>query len=172
MTLKSDKNELAHKVIDQMFDNHSLRQSLSIVGLDTETFYKCLKSDLALHERYAQARTATADMEAEIVVDIAKDENIDPQRARNINDAIRWKASKYNPKVYGEKLDLNVTNTVDIAGALAESRLRALPARYLNESIDTQHTVINDQSDTKQTGLDSVEPKNVPMPKKEDSPFD
>jgi hypothetical protein len=56
-------------------------------------------------------------------------EEPDPNRARIIIDADKWLASKLIAKVYGDKLDVNVTSTVDLSGALSEARDRALRLR-------------------------------------------
>lgn len=49
----------------------------------------------------------------------------DTQRLALMQRHYHWKAGKLIPKVYGDKLDLNISTTVDLAGALAEAKARA-----------------------------------------------
>lgn len=53
----------------------------------------------------------------------------DQQRLANVLKHRHWMASKLIPKVYGDKLDVNVTQTIDIGSALAEARARAASVR-------------------------------------------
>lgn len=49
----------------------------------------------------------------------------DPQRLAIMQRHYHWKASKLIPRVYGDKLDVNISATVDIGEALATARARA-----------------------------------------------
>jgi hypothetical protein len=82
----------------------------------------------------------------------------DVNRARLIIDTQRWMASKLIPKVYGDKLDINVTQTIDIGSALAEARSRSQlrptcdPADIIDvqviDSQDNQHAQQIDNEST------------------------
>ena len=63
----------------------------------------------------------------------------DVQRGRLVSDNSKFLLSKRIPHIYGDKLDINVTERVDVGGALLEARKRAaLPARDQHEADDTQ----------------------------------
>jgi hypothetical protein len=78
------------------------------------------------------------------------DEEVDPNRARLKVDLRRWVASKFNASLYGDKLDVNVNQTVDIGAALLEARRRA------RDVIETESVnLLESKSNT--TGLEPVE---------------
>ena len=89
----------------------------------TDAFYKWLACNVQLSAKYAAAREQQADFYADSIVEIA-DTEPDPNRARARVDARKWYASKLRPKVYGDKLDIAVTHTLDLSGALDEARQR------------------------------------------------
>jgi hypothetical protein len=61
--------------------------------------------------------------------------------ARLQSENVRWLLSKWNRR-YGDKLDVNVEHTVNIAGALAEARARLLPMRCQDDADDAEYRVI------------------------------
>lgn len=61
--------------------------------------------------------------------------------ARLQSENVRWLLSKWNRR-YGDKLDLNVEHTVNIAGALAEARARLLPMRCQEDADDAEFRVL------------------------------
>jgi hypothetical protein len=64
------------------------------------------------------------------------DEMVDVQRARLKSDNAKWLLSKRKPSVYGDKVDIHVSQTIDIGSALAEARKRALPTAEDPQLID------------------------------------
>jgi hypothetical protein len=60
-------------------------------------------------------------------------------RARVIAENNRWAASRRNSKKYGDRIDLNVTQTLDISGTLLEAKQRMLrPMRDQLGATDVQ----------------------------------
>lgn len=85
------------------------------------TVYQWLAEDSDFSDRYARAREEQADFYADEIIDIAdvaKDANL----ARLQIDARKWKASKLQPKKYGDKIDLNHTGTL---GHMTDEQLNA-----------------------------------------------
>ena len=75
-----------------------------------QTVMNWLDADPVLVDRYARAREASADADADRVKDVADrtlSGEYDPQAARVAIDALKWSAGKRKPKVYGDKLDVN-----------------------------------------------------------------
>lgn len=64
-------------------------------------------------DHYEASRILQADVYADEMDDIAKDETIDTQRARLIIDTRKWVSSKLKPKKYGDKIDMT-TNGKDL----------------------------------------------------------
>ena len=76
-------------------------------------------------------------MLADEVVAIA-DSDADPAKARNQMTARQWLASKLYAKRYGDRIDLNVTQTLDIGSTLAEARARLRPVSDQSNITDAQ----------------------------------
>lgn len=114
-------------IIQGMHDGKSVTSQLKALGIPGIQFHHAVHADTALAGEYALAREARGDALADEIVDIA-DNTLDPIHARNRIDARKWYASKMLPQVYGDRLELNVTHTVDIGGALAEAHKRVSAA--------------------------------------------
>lgn len=84
-----------------------------------------ISSDNVRMNEYTHAREIGADALADSTIYIA-DTVRDAAFANNRIKARQWLASKLKPKVYGDKLDLDVTGRVDIAAAIGAARQRAL----------------------------------------------
>ena len=103
-----------------------------------------VNADNARKGLYALAREGCADSLAEQVVVASDSNSLDPQRARNRMTGRQWLAAKIKPKVYGDKLDLDITGRIDVSTAILAARKRAqLPDN--NNIIDITPTDI--QSD-------------------------
>lgn len=83
------------------------------------------RSDSARKSIYASAREGCADALAEQVVLSADSNTLDPQRARNRMNGRQWLAAKLQPKVYGDKLDIDLNNKIDVSIAITQARARA-----------------------------------------------
>jgi len=57
--------------------------------------------------------------------ELDEDVTIPVDRARLMSDNRKWAASRLNPKVYGDRVDVNMNQTIDIGANLAEARGRA-----------------------------------------------
>lgn len=64
------------------------------------------------------------------------DEYTDVQRGRLKSDNAKWLLSKRKPSVYGDKVDIHVSQTIDITAALTEARSRALPSNQTHDVIE------------------------------------
>lgn len=104
-------------------DQKSLKAACREIGLGLDLFNSVLSSQRELSLSYVRAQEILAEVLAAEVVHIADTEQ-DPQKARNMIDARKWTAKVYNQKKFGERIDLNVTQTLDIAGTLMEARQR------------------------------------------------
>lgn len=112
------------RIIDKILSDMPLADAVASEGISLPTFHKWLNSDKAAAIAYARAVELRADVLADQTITIA-DSDDDPAKARNRIQARQWLASKLN-KRYGDRVDLNVTQTIDIGGTLAEARARLL----------------------------------------------
>lgn len=89
------------------------------------TIMKYINADNARKQNYARAREDCADSLAEQVITEADSTITDPARAANRMKARQFLASKLKPKVYGDKLDIDMTGRIDVATAITAARERA-----------------------------------------------
>lgn len=108
-------------------------------------------------ELYVRAQHLKADNLADESLQIS-DGRGDPQRDRLRVETRKWAASRFNPRKYGEKLDLTVETKLDLKGALEAAKQRiALPERDQSDVIDAEYTDIIDVSLPAPTDTKSVD---------------
>jgi len=139
-------------VLTLIVEGHLMYTAAKSLNLPLSSLYRAFKQDPNLWEKYKRARELGANAIAEQAVDIA-DNDLDAKRARNRVMVRQWLAGKLDPKTYGDKLDLTVTQTVDLSGALAEARSRVRPVCDQAQVIDVE--VIESKSARKPSPGDS-----------------
>lgn len=144
LSLQTVGKATIQEVIDHVLDGAPLREAISRCGLTPHKFAQALQGDRNLANAYARAVEIKADLMADEVVHLA-DGDGDPAKVRNQMQARQWLASKLYSKKYGDRIDLNVTQTLDIGATLAEARARLLPVRYQQDVIEGQ--VIDSQGE-------------------------
>jgi DNA-binding helix-hairpin-helix protein with protein kinase domain len=137
MTALKNRAEVAELVIDAMVTNgQSLRKCCIQVGIDPARFLRAVDASPELAKQYARARQALLDKMADEILELADapvpvldngatDNALVRQRQLQV-DTRKWFLSKLAPKVYGDRLDVSVTDSrISITGALqaAQSRL-------------------------------------------------
>lgn len=140
-------------IIENMVKHNSLRKSLKEHGISPQSFHSTLNADPILSDLYTSAQQAIAETLAEEIIEIS-DTETDYGKARNQIDARKWYASKVKPNKFGDRIDLNVNQTVDIRGALTEAINRVRPVSDLDSSvsvqvIETKHKLLIDSTDEK-----------------------
>lgn len=135
MAALKNREQLAELVPEYMADGMSMRQSCIKAGLTAQTFLRAVDDSPALAERYAQARGALLDAMVDQILTLADapvptldngatDPGMVRQRQLQI-DARRWVLSKLAPSKYGDRLDVQVSDTrISISGALAAAQSR------------------------------------------------
>lgn len=104
----------AHKatICKRIAEGESLRAICKAKDLPSaETVRVWLSEDRAFSAQYARAREDQADFYADEIIEIA-DSTSDPNKARVQIDARKWKASKLQPKKYGDKIDVNHSGSI------------------------------------------------------------
>lgn len=125
--------EVADQICERLADGESLKSICSSDGMPHRaTVFRWLGAHAEFRDQYARAREAQADALFDEILDIAntpitgektkvdKDGNvIEMTKADMIDhrrlqiDARKWIAAKLRPKVYGDKLDVDVTGALD-----------------------------------------------------------
>ena len=125
-------------VIRACCEGLSLKDALSMFKVSNYVFASTLASECELAGEYAAARIAKTELLVDEIVSIADNPDIDAGRARNMIDARRWIASKHNARLYGDRIDVNVAQTISINDVLAQARQRVLDMRYPGNVLDAQ----------------------------------
>ena len=127
------KSVMVETLLEQIEIGKSMREVCRMDGMpDHTTVIRWMRDDAVLATKYARARTAQADTlfdRMEAVEEAVAAGTMDSHAARVVLDSMRWRASKLAPKVYGDRLDVSVSDTrISISGALlaAQSRLALL----------------------------------------------
>ena len=98
-------------VLDMIVNGGTVKVLAERIGVSTGLISEWVEAR-GYGERVARARQYYADRLAQETLALADDESIDTNRAKLMIDTRRWLASKWNRNVYGEKVD--VTNTVTV----------------------------------------------------------
>ncbi len=132
-----------------MANGRSLASILRQDGMPSYSWAKNkIRDDPEVTQGYVQALRDRGDRLAEEIVDLAftpMPEGLDSRgqsawvmHLRVKIDALRWTASKLQPKVYGDRLDVSVTNTqISITQALeaANARLNTIDIEPSRECV-------------------------------------
>jgi hypothetical protein len=115
------------RVCKEIADGKSLRAICAADDMPSvETVRVWLIDDGEFSVQYARAREEQADYYADEIIDIA-DAAKDANLARLQIDARKWKASKLQPKKYGDKIDLNHSGAIEhLTDEQLESKLAIL----------------------------------------------
>lgn len=135
---KTERQKCIERVLDRLLDGTPLKKAVEAEGIVVRTFHRWLSGDREASLSYARALELLADLEVDEAKAIA-DSEPDAAKARNQIDIRKWRASKRHARVYGDRIDLNVTQTLDISATLQEARTRLLrPVRDQLEASDVQ----------------------------------
>lgn len=134
-----DMSEHIPPLVDWLAQGRTQQDFCEINNIPPSTLERFIARSDLIQAELMRARARGAVAEAESIVQIADNPNISPKQARNMIDVRKWRASKFLPKVFGERVDVNVTQTVDLSNTLIEARKRALqPACNLQALPETQ----------------------------------
>lgn len=156
-----ERAALVEKVIEMIPAGMSVKKACETVGLERAAFHRFINESPDHMNEYIRAGRMRADGEVEEIIDIADDPEIDAHRARNMIDARKHYAACMVPERYGNRLDVNLTQVVDLSKALTEAnaRVQSLPIRSLE--LPSAKQVIDVTSETQRTATGS-QPSAVP----------
>lgn len=110
---------------------------------DVNTFYRWMGSHPELRELYARAKDDQLDLIEDEILEIADDSTndfIEIQRKKGVDiifdkeavmrsnlriESRKWLMGKLRPKKYGDRIQQDISGSLDIAGALDAARKRA-----------------------------------------------
>lgn len=119
-------------LLDQLAAGAEMAPAYEIVGVtgDMVRVWRMEDKTGEREKEWQAAREQSADAYADQIAEIVSNPGYDGSIARVRMDALRWLASKRNPRVYSDKasLDVNV-RTVDLRGIIADAEARLAAAR-------------------------------------------
>lgn len=115
--------EIVPKVLETVMEGYPIAHALKMNNLCKSVFYKALAENPLLSELYSRAQIVKAELLVDEAIDIA-DTSDDAMKARNQIDIRKWYASKILPHKFGEKIDVTITQNVDVKGAIEEAKKR------------------------------------------------
>lgn len=136
--------ELADLICEALAEGHSLRSICASDDFPNKgTVFRWLAANKEFSDQYARAREAQADCLFDDILAIADDGSNDTYvddegnrrtehdviaRSRLRVDARKWMAGKLRPKVYGEKVQTEVTGSLSVRSAkdLTDDELAAI----------------------------------------------
>ena len=136
MNAIAEREQLAQLVVDLMVsDGLSLRKASARHQISAQTFLRAVAASPALAEQYDRARATMIERLADEVMELADapvakldngatDPGLVRQRQLQV-DTRKWFLSKLAPKIYGDRLDVSVSDTrISISGALQAAQAR------------------------------------------------
>lgn len=161
-TLRSQRIDAAKRVIDLVTNGARLKDAAEQCGFTLSSFHYWIGSERELGVSYARAREIRADILVEEAIEAA-DSNIDPAKARNMMGIRQWTASKWN-KNYGDRIDLNVNQSISINTALSEARQRLRPVSDQLDVTDVEIHMPQALEAPRATDMQSVSPSAPAVP--------
>lgn len=151
---KTDRHKAIESILDRLLEGQTLKRAVEAEGIVVRTFHRWLSGDREASLAYARALELLADLEVDEAKEIA-DTEPDAAKARNQIDIRKWRASKRHARVYGDRIDLNVTQTLDIGATLQEAKARLLrPVR--DQLTNEQSQVVDVQGKFTPPRCDSI----------------
>jgi hypothetical protein len=114
--MAQDRAEQVRKVLELIEDGMSERSACAEVGINRATF-RSAALKVTIGDQYARALEALAQDQVEKAEQVIEDMRggvIDAQQARVELDARKWFASKFLPKRYGDKAEVEHSGNVGL----------------------------------------------------------
>ena len=112
-------------VLAQVASGRSMKGIIRELGFKPSIIWNMCEKDTVFRDRLSRARIQGVDSLVDDILEIS-DQEPDVQRARLKTDNIKWIASKLQPNKYGDRIDVNVTNSIDLNQAMVEARKRMM----------------------------------------------
>lgn len=121
MSMSAEKELIALRLA---MDGKSITDIIKAVDMLHTAFYDYQEHNPKFQDKFKRARRLGLEKLADDLVTIP-DTYEDANRARLKSDNLKWLLGKRIPQTYGDRVELNVSQTVDIGGALAEALIRS-----------------------------------------------
>ncbi len=120
--LSEEQKELA---IEMAEEGRTVKEIREAIMVDAGAFRRYLEKHPVFKANFAHARQEGLEELADSLQNITEEVG-DVQKAKLKSENLRWILSKRKPLVYGDRIDVNVTQTIDITSAIEEAKKRSL----------------------------------------------
>ena len=128
-------------LLDALAAGQVMAPVYAAAGLSADMVRCWRRLDSAREKDWDTAREQSADALADMALEVAYNDKVDPAHARVRIDTLKWAAAKRNPRAYSDKatLDVNV-RTVDLTRIIeaANARLAAVQSGRIIEHEPTR----------------------------------
>ena len=105
------RDALFDEIINEIESGQSVANSVNKYKVAAQTFFQWCDEDVNKFKRYARAHTKRADALFDKMVDVAVNMP-DVNRARLVNDTIKFVCARISPEKYSEKQSINIIGNV------------------------------------------------------------
>lgn len=113
------------RALELAFDGLSQLKIAHALGCRPQELAIAADNDLMFRDSFARALDRGLDGLADSLIDMCDDDTIAAHVLRQKSDNIKWLLARRAAKRYGDRLDINVNQTIDLSGALIEARKRS-----------------------------------------------
>lgn len=146
---------IAEQIVEMLSNGCLMVDIAKTIDVNVSTISRWRLEHIDFDTSCIRADKIAADLEVDNLDTIAREEP-DVQRARLRCENIKWKVARRHASKYGDRLDVNLNQTVDIGSALSEAMQRVLPPRDPQREREVESVVIPTLSSDGATGSESV----------------
>ncbi|MFM2128455.1 MAG: hypothetical protein RL477_1, partial [Pseudomonadota bacterium] len=131
---------LLKKVLAELAEGGSTRQSLARNSVNQRWLYAALDSNPDLNAHYQELLTRRGEQYLDEAYEVVMgSDDLDPRLARVRADTLIKLGERYNPQRFGQRLNVEQHTTIDVRAALSARQERILlPSRDLKELVQPQ----------------------------------
>ena len=120
---------LVEDILNRVKSGETIWSIAKKLAFPNSSWYDFVGEDSNLFRRFARAREIQAQTWADWLLEEARNEKVDTNRARLIVDTHRWLMSKSFPALYGELQRLEINDATDLVKLNIRERIAFLNAR-------------------------------------------
>lgn len=118
--------EKTRRAIELIAAGRTIQSASEETGVPLGMFHWVVSRVSELTTLYAQAKETRAELSADEIIEIADNATLDPQQARNMIDARKWRAAKQHSRVYGDRVDVQFSGQINVLEILDQAKLRSI----------------------------------------------
>lgn len=160
-----EKKEIKEYLIQSLRKGMTFTKALKEIGIDQSTVWDWRQEDTVFQTNIIQAREEGADAQADSLLSAHEDIE-DTLKARLFSDNTKWVLERRASQKFGNRLAIDMNNTIDIRGALIDAQARVIKSRESQNAIEVEAIDLSKQkelttTDEKSVGVDDLEPKSL-----------